>query len=126
MAEITSNESFDPDELEPEVAEQLEPLLEWLAETMQVIIPALQGQLGDRNMSSQYVRAQATVGVRQSFRIDGPVSNVQIVNVVSQAESTVYYTGFNWWRTQDGFDYVVTYTGDKTDRSITMKVEFDL
>lgn len=126
MAEITSNESFDEELLEPDMADQLEPLLEWLSLNFSTILDALRGQLGDKNSSTQYVQVKAQSGVRQSYSVPGPVSNVTVARVVSQPDSGIYYTGFNWWKTQDGFDYIVTYTGSKTDRDVLLKVEFNL
>ena len=126
MAEITSNESFDTELLDQEIAEQIEPLTDWLMENMSIILDALRGGLGDKNSSTQYVQVKAQSGVRESFSVQGPVSNVTVSRVVSQPDSGIYYTGFNWWKTQDGFDYLVTYNGTKTDRDVVLKVEFNL
>jgi len=126
MAEITSNESFDTELLDPEIAEQVEPLTEWITENLTIILDALRGGLGDKNSSTQYVQVKAQQGARQSYSVPGPVSNVTVSRVVSQPESGIYYTGFNWWKTQDGFDYLVTYNGTKTDRDVVLKVEFNL
>lgn len=126
MATITSTEAFDADQLDPDVAEQIAPLVDYIATTMQVIIPALQGGLGDKNMASRYLTVKGLSGTRRSISIEGPVSNVQLVRVVSQPETLVVCTGFNWWPTESGFDYVAEFSGEKTDRDVTLKVEFDL
>lgn len=126
MAEITSNEGFDSELLEPEVADQIEPLTEWLVENMTIILDALRGGLGDKNMSSQYVRVKASSGLRGSYSVAGPVSNVQVVQIVSQVDAGILCTGFNWWQSESGFDYIVTFTGTKLDREVILKVEFNL
>jgi hypothetical protein len=126
MAEITSNEGFDSELLDPEVADQLEPLLDWLTENMAIILDTLRGQIGDKNMSSQYVKVKANTGLRGTYKVDGPVSNVQVVQIVSQVDAGILCTGFNWWLTEGGFDYIVTFTGTKLDREVILKVEFNL
>lgn len=126
MAEITSNEGFDSELLDAEVADQLEPLLDWLTENMSIILDTLRGQIGDKNMSSQYVRVKANSGKRGSYSVAGPVSNVQVVQVVSQVDSGILCTGFNWWLNESGFDYIVTFSGTKLDREVILKVEFNL
>lgn len=126
MAQISATDSFDEDELEPEMAEELSPLIEWLNVNFQNIVSALQGGLGDRNLTTQTFTVKASSGVRQSVDVIGSISNVQISRVESQPESNVVFSGLNWWPTANGFDFVAEFSGDKRDRNIFLRVDFDV
>jgi hypothetical protein len=126
MAEITATETFDEEELDPDTVEELEPLLEWLNTNMQNIVSALRGELGDKNSRSQTVTVKTTSEIRNSVSVVGEVSNVSLSRIDSQIESPVYITGFNWWPTADGFDYVARFSGDKKDRNINLRVDFNV
>jgi hypothetical protein len=125
VAKITTQGGFDSELLDAEVAEPLEPLLEWINGNAQIVSAALDGGLTAENMALEYVTLKASSGIRQSFKSQRLVQHVTLSRVVSQVDSGILATGFNWWPTVDGFDYVATYTGDKTDRDVVLRVEYE-
>jgi len=126
MAVITATDAFDEEAIEQEDAEKLEPLLTWLNENMQNIVNALQGNLGDKNSSSRIVSVQTVSGVLEEFNIDGPVSNVTVVRLDCQPDSLLKVTGFNWWPKPGGFKFCASYEGEKLDRNLILKVDFNV
>ena len=126
MALITASDTFDIDLLDPEYAENLEPLVEWLNETNQNVVNALQGNLGDLNLSTQTVNLKVASGVRKFVRISGQVSHVAISRVISQPDSEILLTGYNWWPVAEGIEVIAEFTGETKERDIIIRIEFDV
>ena len=126
MALITATDTFDEEELEPRDADAIAPLIEWLNTNNQNIVAALQGGLGDTNFATQVLTIKADSNVRKSVQISGEISTVVISRVVSQSDSSVLITGFNWWPTSAGFDFQVTYTGENASRDVILRVDFNV
>lgn len=126
MAKITALGGFEPDDMDPDVVEQIQPLISWVNDNAQTMVAALDGNLGDKNMSSQRITVQTLSGAFGFYKIPGPVSGVSVVRVVSEPNNQVFCSGFNWWPIEGGFEYVVTYTGSEQRRAIILKVEFDV
>lgn len=125
MAKIYATDTFDEELLEPEIFEQVEPLVMWLNENMQNIVSALQSNLGDTNLATRTVQVQAYSGVKQTVKINGPVSHVAISRISSQPDSNVLIKGFNWWPTSDGFEFIAEWT-ENAAKTIYLRVEFNV
>jgi len=125
MAFISATDAFDEDDLEPEVLEDIRPFIDYCQENFQSVVNALQGNLGDINFSSIKRSVKAPVNTLVFVADSRRVSNVTVVQVLAQPESLVLCTGFNWWKVQGGFQICVNYTGDKLDREVVIKVEYN-
>lgn len=126
MAEITATDTFDEEELEPDVFEQIEPFVLWVNENMQNIVSALRGNLGDKNTTSQVLQIKTESGIRKSVSVGGDVSAVSATRVDSQSDNPVLISGFNWWPTAQGFDFVCEFGGDKRDRTVYLRIDFNV
>lgn len=126
MADITATDTFDDELLEDQIAEDIAPLIEWLNTNNQNIVSALQGNLGDKNISVQPLVVKCSSGIRQSVKISGPISHVAISRIDSQVDSNEYINGYNWWPTTNGFDFIVFFEGDRKDRNAYLRVYFDV
>ena len=126
MGEVTATDTFDPEELEPDVADDLEPVLDWLNTNTQNIVDILRGNIGDRNLATQTVQLKASSGVRQFFRVPGRVSHVELSRVSSQPDANIFMTGFNWWPASDGFDFLAQWSGETQTRNIYLRIHFDV
>lgn len=103
------------------MADQIEPLVQWLNENMQNIVSLLNGQLSKTNMAEEYIQVKGSAGIRNAVSTAKKIDNVSVSRVVG----TALHTGFNWWPTQAGFEFAVTYsTGNESN--IILKVEYNV
>lgn len=125
MAFISATDSFDTEELDPDVASDIEPFIDYCQENFQSIVNALQGNLGDINFSSIKRSVKCPANTLVFVADAGRVSNVTVVQVMAQPETLVLCTGWNWWKVQGGFQLCVNYTGEKLDRDVVIKVDYN-
>lgn len=125
MAKITATDGFDELQLEPEVVEAMGPFLEWINTNTQNIVSALNGNLTTENFAATFVEIKAVTGILKSVKTDRFVKHVSFSRVVCQASTGVIITGFNWWPSEEGFEFIIEYSGEKTDRNVILRVEYD-
>lgn len=126
MGQVTATPNFDEENLDKEVAEDLVPLTEWLNENFQNLVNLMQGQIGDKNLTTKMIEVKASNGRVGEYAINGRVSHVQPSRVSSQSDSGITITGFNWWPSTNGFKYVVTFSSDIKERDFFMRVDFNV
>jgi len=126
MAEITATDTFDDELLEDDVIEQLEPLLEWLNQNSQNIVGALQGNIGDKNLALKSIVVKCSSGIRQKVSIPGPISHVELSRIDTQVDDGSVVTGFNWWPTTNGFDFIANFGDEKKDRNAYLRIHFNV
>lgn len=126
MTLITATDTFDEEELDPEVAQDLEPLIEWLNSNNQNFVAALQGGLGDKNLTTKTVQVSCESNVLKSVAEAASVSHVEISRVEAEPNTKLLVTGFNWFPTGRGFDFVVTFTPADRQRNVFLRVHFNV
>jgi hypothetical protein len=125
MAIVTASDTFDSEDLDPEVAEQIDPLIQWLNESMINVVSILSGGISGINLAAQYLETKGSAGVRNRVSTNRRVENVTLSRVVSQADGLVICTGFNWWPSAEGFDFAITFNETK-ENNIILKVEYNV
>lgn len=125
MGLVTASDTFDSEDLDSEVSEQIEPLVTWLNENMINIVSLLSGGLSSANMAIEFIQVKAQASARNSVKTSRKVENVSFSRVVTQGDPGLVCTGFNWTPTQEGFEYAVTFSTG-TQYSVILKVEYNV
>ena len=127
MTLITATETFDEELLDDtELATDLEELIMWLNSNMQNIIAALDGGISDDNTTIQNVRVKATSGVKQFVAVSGNISHVDISRVISQPDTQSTITGFNWWLSTDGIEFVAEWKNGSNTYDVQLRIHFNV
>lgn len=127
MTLITATETFDEELIDnTELAGDLEELITWLNSNMQNIVSALDGGISDENTSIQNIVVKATSGIKQFVAVDGQVSHVDISRVISQPDTQSTITGYNWWLSTGGIEFVVEWKNGSNTYDVQLRVHFNV